>query len=336
MAKNIWDEIKDYLTPESKQEEERRKKTEQAVKESRELEDELAKLEKEYTDSLPKEEAPDLEALFPSDSGLREKAYTPPTDSEIVQAAADEVRERKIDETDKVEDKYRKQQDSLDKDRRKAEDTLSSAFDKLKALFEDYSEDAKSSAVENGTSRGSIISSQIDALERQRDEGEAQARRDFLASSEEISSELRRLEAERSKALDELNIKYASELNDRIEELKAQRQKDIEQTEKYNANIRKQQAEYDRKREESVAEYLDELEKKKEQERAKQEQYEQKYGYSGEKQENYLKRYELAYDFYTSLSPEIAADALKASPNMQHYLGYYYDKLLQILLRRAS
>ena len=35
-----------------------------------------------------------------------------------------------------------------------------------------------------------------------------------------------------------------------------------------------------------------------------------------------------------SLSAEIAADALAASPNMKFYLGNYYDKLMDELKKR--
>lgn len=64
--------------------------------------------------------------------------------------------------------------------------------------------------------------------------------------------------------------------------------------------------------------------------------YEKQNGYSGEKLEEYQNRYNLAYDFYTSLSPDIAVDALKSAPNMKYYLGLYYDKLLYALRARAK
>ena len=37
-----------------------------------------------------------------------------------------------------------------------------------------------------------------------------------------------------------------------------------------------------------------------------------------------------------SLSAEIAADALAASPNMKFYLGNYYDKLMEELKNREG
>ena len=70
------------------------------------------------------------------------------------------------------------------------------------------------------------------------------------------------------------------------------------------------------------------LKKAKEKE---QQEYESKYGYSGEKLENYSERYRIAYDFYSALSPDIAVDALKASPSMKYYLGNMYDRLLSSL-----
>ena len=76
--------------------------------------------------------------------------------------------------------------------------------------------------------------------------------------------------------------------------------------------------------------------KKKQEKEKEQQEYESKYGYSGEKLENYSERYRIAYDFYSALSPDVAVDALKASPNMKYYLGNLYDKLLSSLQSKNS
>ena len=84
-------------------------------------------------------------------------------------------------------------------------------------------------------------------------------------------------------------------------------------------------------REEDIAEFLKNREEERLEREEKQREEERKYGYTGAKQENYAKRYDIAFDFYSSLSPDIAADALAASPSMKYYLGNYYDKLMSAL-----
>ena len=77
--------------------------------------------------------------------------------------------------------------------------------------------------------------------------------------------------------------------------------------------------------------YAAEREKERLEREEQQRREEAEFGYRGAKQENYAERYNIALDFYTSLSPDIAADALAASPSMKYYLGNYYDKLLGVL-----
>ena len=87
-------------------------------------------------------------------------------------------------------------------------------------------------------------------------------------------------------------------------------------------------------------EYIEKFLKEKDAEQKEaekaQEEYEKTHGYSGEKLTEYQNRYNLAYDFYMSLSPDIAVNALKSATNMQYYLGNYYDKLLSALKSRAA
>ena len=85
-----------------------------------------------------------------------------------------------------------------------------------------------------------------------------------------------------------------------------------------------------------VMEYIKDKEEEKRKAEDAQIKHENKYGYTGAKQENYSKRYDIAYDFYSSLSPDIAADALEASPNMKYYLGAYYNKLLDSLKNKQE
>ena len=168
-------------------------------------------------------------------------------------------------------------------------------------------------------------------------QAEAQsAEKAYREKIESLDAKLSTLESELNSALEQLDMKYAVELSDNIRELKQERDKETQKWEKYNQEIRKKQAEYEYERQQDINEFLAEREQQKAEEKRREEQNEAIYGYTGEKQKNYAERYDIAYDFYMSLDPEIAADALQASPNMQYYLGIYYDKLLKQLKSRTS
>ena len=152
----------------------------------------------------------------------------------------------------------------------------------------------------------------------------------------EIDNKIAGLENDKTNALEELDLKYAMELDERIADLKKERDKTVKEYETYNNQVRKQNADYQVKRQSDIEKYLEKREEEKLEAIKKQEENEKKYGYTGEKQDNYAKRYNIALNFYSSLAPEIAADALAASPNMKYYLGLYYDKLLNALKSSSS
>lgn len=67
MAKSIWDEFKDLFKTDSEKAEEKQNQIKDALEREKEILDRLSELEQQYKDSLPKEEEPDLDALFPTD-----------------------------------------------------------------------------------------------------------------------------------------------------------------------------------------------------------------------------------------------------------------------------
>ena len=147
----------------------------------------------------------------------------------------------------------------------------------------------------------------------------------------DIGSELESLRREQDAAFEQLDLKYAAELEERIARLKEERDETARRYAEYNNEVEEKEHEYAVKREEDIAEYLKDREKERLEREEKQREEEKKYGYTGEKQENYAKRYDIAFEFYSSLSPDIAADALAASPSMKYYLGNYYEKLMGAL-----
>ena len=167
-------------------------------------------------------------------------------------------------------------------------------------------------------------------------EGAGQLQASFNNSMTEIDNKIAGLENDKTNALEELDLKYAMELDERIADLKKERDKTVKEYETYNNQVRKQNADYQVKRQSDIEKYLEKREEEKLEAIKKQEENEKKYGYTGEKQDNYAKRYNIALNFYSSLAPEIAADALAASPNMKYYLGLYYDKLLNALKSSSS
>lgn len=331
MAKSLWDRIKDLFKTESEKAQDRQNSINDALENERNIIEQLDALYKEYKDSLPKEEEPDIEALFPSDLGLKEIKYNVDSDEDIAARAERENAQKKQLNANKLESKYETQKSVYDDSREAAGQSLKEGYEKLQNLYDDLRKRTENDVLKRGLARSSIATTQLGNLDEAHIAGAGELQASYNSAMANIDDRLASLEADKNDALAELDIKYALELEQRIAELKSERDKTVKEYEEYNNKVRKQNAEYSSKRQSDIEEYLAKREQDKAEEKQKQEEYESKYGYSGDKQENYAKRYQIASDFYFALDPEIAYDAFLASPNMKYYLGAYYSKLLNAL-----
>ncbi len=328
---SFWEEFKDLFKTDEQKSKEKQDKVNSALDAEKDVVEKLKQLEEEYNASLPKEEEYDLEKLFPSDSGLREVEYTPKSDNELQQEAEREINAKKQSDQMSVEEKYLSAQKALEGNKTQAEKSLKQGYEELAKLYGELKDKAQKDAIARGLARSSILTSNIESIDRAQAEDTLQTERDYRTAIENIENDIDELNRKRETALEQLDLKYASDIEKRINELKKDRDKTILQYEKYNNSVREKNAKYSAEREENIAEFLEEKQKEKLQGEKDRIAYEKKYGYSGEKQENYVKRYQIAYEFYTSLSPDIAFAALQASPNMKYYLGEYYNKLYSTL-----
>lgn len=336
MTTSIWDEIKDLFKTDKQLEEERQRKINDALNAENSVVDKLKELEKQYNDSLPKEEAPDLDALFPKDSGLKEIEYTPRSDEDIVSAAMKENAYDKGVKKSQIEDRYAKAIGALEGDKKSAKQNLTESYANLEKLYSQLRENSLNDSIKRGMARSSVASDKLSALDSAHVGAAGDIERGYTESVAKIDGDISALEKELGGALDQLDVKSASELEDRIRKLKDERDAKVKEYEKYNNEVRVKNDKYALERENKIADYLAQKEKEKAEKDKAQQAYEKENGYSGEKLDNYSKRYQLAYDFYSSLSPDVAVDALKASPNMKYYLGVYYDKLMSSLKTRAN
>ncbi len=331
MTTSLWDEIKDLFKTDKQLEEDRQQKINDVLVKEADVSKKLAELEKQYNDSLPKEEEIDFDKIFPKESSVKEIEYTPESDEDIRKRAQSAADSEKFAAQTKIKDKYQQAVDALNEDKTSARESLADSYSNLKKLYDELKEKVNNDSIRRGLGRSSIATNRIDELDKQHASSATEAEKAYIGSLAKIESEISSLEREKDDALEQLDLKVAAQLEESISNLKAERDKTVEEYEKYNNEVRKQNEEFEENRQKKIAEYIKDADEKKKAKEQEQQEYESKYGYSGEKLQNYSERYRIAYDFYSALSPDIAVDALKASPNMKYYLGNLYDNLLSSL-----
>lgn len=328
---SIFDRIADWFKTDEQKETEKRNEINAALEAEKELAARLEELDRQYREGLPSEPEYDLDELFPEDLGLEKVEYTPETDEQIADRVNSEAAYGKAEDTNKINEKYGDSADKLNTAAEEAKQTLRESYANLEKLYSELKKEAAADTLKRGMARSSVAAGRQSRLDAAHLAAAGEAESGYNAAVAAINTELDRLGAERESALNALDLKYAAQIDERMAQLKQERDETAQKYAKYNNSVAEKEQKYAVQRQEDIAKFL----RGQEEERLKREEeireYEKKYGYSGEKQQNFAKRYDLAYDFYTSLSPDIAAEALAASPNMRYYLGNYYDKLMDTL-----
>ena len=332
---SFWDDLKDLFKTDEQRDEEQKQKLEEARKGETELEKTLAEMEAKFN-SNKVEPTYDLDALFPKESGLKEIEYVPRTDEDIIASAGKEVDYKKAKDKNKLESDYESNLSALDKSKQQADKSLKERYKDLENVYNELRQKAENDAIKRGVARSSIILSKLGDLDEAKMLSAGEIESAYQDTIGNINTKINLLENDKNRALDELDLKYADELAKNIADLKAERDDIVGKYEKYNNQIREKQTKFEEQRQSNIEKFLKEKDAEQKEAEKAQEEYEKTHGYSGEKLTEYQNRYNLAYDFYMSLSPDIAVNALKSATNMQYYLGNYYDKLLSALKSRAA
>ncbi len=327
---SFWDEFKDLFKTKKQLAEEKQQEIDDVLDKEEGLVEELKKLENDLASQKKEEVEPDWDKIFPTKI-LDEKQYTPKTDEELYQSARYKTDFEKQGEQQDLYEAYKKSVESLGEQKEESQTTLEDAYKQLEMLYDDLRRDTQYDAIERGMLNSSHTKNQLESIEKGRVDAVSSAKSNYQQQVDEIDAKLARLEIDKDNALAELDVKFAIELSEQIDELKKERDKAIEQNTKFNNDVREKNAKAQATKEKNIAEYKRQMAAEKREREEAQQAYEDKYGYVGKKQENYAQRYDMAFEFYTSLSPDIALEALIASPNMKYYLGKYYDKLYSAL-----
>lgn len=333
----FWEELEEAFKTKEERDEERSEDLQNALEAEKEITAQLEELEKQYQQYLnSQKQEVNLDELFPPTLGLEKIQFTPESDQSISDRANAEIDAEKTKDVGAVEGKYSSKMEGVEKDMFSATADKHQTDKANNLYFNELKEKQKNQSIKNGMARGSVLVSLLDDITADHTKTASEVEEAYISTIGELNNQMDKLSAERDKAIDELDLKYATELKEKIAELKEDRDAIVAKYTKYNNSVDEKELKYQQDRREDIEKYLEDQRKEQVKRDEEQREYEAKYGYSGEKLKNYSERYNIAYEFYMSLDLDIAADALAASPNMKFYLGNYYDKLMDELKKRES
>ena len=330
---SIWDEIVDIFTPKDELDKKKENEYKLAKQKEKDLLNQLYDLDKEYISSLPKKEEKDYASLFKPFS-KKEKKDNLMSDEELDKIAL----EKAYDDYDKklynINDSYKKNKDKATENLDKVIDTGKDILLKLNKQFAINENNINNKM----TSKGLGLSSIKDNLLKENTNNIASKKQESRDVTNKylnnINNTVKGITDSRDKKINDLKYQTNEDYNRLLTELYDKRNTEKQKINDYNDKIKQEKIDYDNKVLSQI-ESLKEKDRKKEIEQQRlQTEYENKYGYTGDKKINYDKRLNLATEFYDTLPKELALRVAKNNLELKKYLGAYYYPLINHLQSR--
>lgn len=299
------------------------------VDKQNELNEALKKMEEEFKESyVPSQGYEDIEDVLPEEIEFVYKEYKGDDEQTIKDKTTSKYEDLLSGKTEEVNTEYKGKIDSIEQKKDNALSESQTKYDKLDSEYDEIKKQIENSLIQNGMYRSSIKQGQEDYADSMKAQEAQKIKDDLTSDINGYDAEIQRLKDEEKVAIDSLNLKYAQELESEIQKLLETRQKEINDINKYNNDLKAKEAKYKEERLLAIEEQLanrikDDLEIKN---------LEEQNGYTGEKDENYKARYQLARDFYMSLPKNVAEIMFNANRDLKDYLGLYHTRLASEIL----
>lgn len=299
------------------------------VDKQNELNEALKKMEEEFKESyVPSQGYEDIEDVLPEEIEFVYKEYKGDDEQTIKDKTTSKYEDLLSGKTEEVDTEYKGKIDSIEQKKDNALSESQTKYDKLDSEYDEIKKQIENSLVQNGMYRSSVKQGQEDYADSMKAKEAQKIKDDLTSDINGYDAEIQRLKDEEKVAIDSLNLKYAQELESEIQKLLEARQKEINDINKYNNDLKAKEAKYKEERLLAIEEQLanrikDDLEIKN---------LEEQNGYTGEKDENYKARYQLARDFYMSLPKNVAEIMFNANRDLKDYLGLYHTRLASEIL----
>lgn len=201
------------------------------------LEEEIKRLESSAFGSVGK---PTL-----SQTALNEIEYTPPTDEYLAVEAENSLANDRADQIQAIRDRSENEvkqntavRDAYISDRDGERATLAENYEAaVRAVDND--------AIKRGLARSSVAAVGRSELEREYLKRNADVEKSYGKKIAELDGEIAAADGKLRAALDDFNLSYATRLNQKIAELKAERDQKIERVTSFNNSVREKQAKLD-------------------------------------------------------------------------------------------
>ena len=253
---------------------------------------------------------------------LEEKSYTAPDDTALKSSAENELAEYRVGTENSLRQKSEAEKTELEAKRDAYADSRRSNENELEQRYADAVRAIDNDVVRRGLARSSVATVERGALEREYLGKSADIAREYNSSIAKLESDIAAVDRKLQDALNDFNLTYAAKLNQRLTELKAEREQKMQEVIEYNNGIKQKQAELDRNRAKTESDLysaaLDQADKETSIDKA----------LSKRREEVYREVYKKMDEFLGSMDrTQALMEINNHSFYRQHLSNYYYNML---------
>lgn len=297
------------------------------------LNEQLKKMDDEYKATHNNDDLyEDIADLLPEEIQFVYKEYTGDDEQTIKDKTTQKYEDLLASDTQTTNSNYDGKIAQLENKKESAQSESKLDEQELEKEYEELEKQMRASLVEKGLARSSIGKSQSIQSSQNLSEDLNKINAELKTQLSSYDADIEKLNSQKQAALNELNVEYAQKLQSEIDKLLADRQKQIEDINKYNDNLKAKEADYIMDRQLAIEKQIAQRQK----DQLEIEKMEQEIGYAGEKAENYEARYQLAYDYYKDLPKNVAIALIEDNSDLVKYLGYYYSRLVAAIQKKAG
>lgn len=253
---------------------------------------------------------------------LQEKSYAAPDDNTLKSTAESELAEYRIGTENSLRSKSAAEKTELESKRDAYADSRRNSESELEQRYADAVRAIDNDVVRRGLARSSVATVERGALEREYLGKATDIAREYNNSIAKLESDIAAVDRKLQNALNDFNLTYAAKLNQRLSELKSEREKKMQEVIEYNNGIKQKQAELDRTKAKTESDLysaaLSQMDKETSVNKALSER----------RDEVYKAVYKKMDEFLGSLDPSQALlEINNHSFYRQHLSNYYYNRL---------
>lgn len=176
--------------------------------------------------------------------GLEKIEYDPPTDEEIKTYAENDLKQEYKQEKDKITDSITKAYKDMEDKKIKLNNDYDSDIEKAQDTYKDKKISTENKALKQGISRSSIKDKSIEDLLKDKNSAEMELNNDLYTQIQDMDTQIQNFLKEKEKAINDYELLYAAELDQKINKLKEERDKKTEEVNKYNNKVTEKEKEY--------------------------------------------------------------------------------------------